>query len=147
MNTLLKITASFAGDAASSSQLADNYAADWLKHHPGGRIVTRDLAKEPIPHLDAGRFGAFLSNPAERTPEQQAVVEFSDALIDELRAADVIVMAVPMYNFSVPSTLRAYFDHIARAGVTVRYGASGPEGLITGKRAIVRQDLRRCLRG
>jgi FMN-dependent NADH-azoreductase len=137
MNTLLKITASIAGDAGSSTQLADRYAADWLERYPGGRIVTRDLARDPVPHLDAARFGALLSKPAGRTAEQQDVVEYSDALIAELREADVIVLAVPMYNFSVPSTLRAYFDHIARAGVTFRYGASGPEGLIKGKQAVV----------
>jgi FMN-dependent NADH-azoreductase len=66
-----------------------------------------------------------------------AVTEYSDALISELQAADTIVFAVPMYNFSVPSTLRAYFDHIARAGVTFRYTANGPEGLLKGKKAYV----------
>src|SRR5262245_16244114 len=137
MNTLLKITASFAGDTASSSRLADRYAADWLARHPGGRIITRDLAKTPVPHLDAERFGAFLSNPEQRSAEQQAVVDYSDGLVEELRQADVVVLAVPMYNFSVPSTLRAYFDHVARAGVTFRYGANGPEGLLTGKHAVV----------
>jgi FMN-dependent NADH-azoreductase len=137
MKTLLKITASIAGENASSSQLADRYAADWLDRHPGGRIVTRDLSRDPVPHIDAARFGAFLSSPEQRTADQQAVVDYSDALIAELREADVVVLAVPMYNFSVPSTLRAYFDHIARAGVTFRYGTNGAEGLLTGKKAVV----------
>ena len=69
--------------------------------------------------------------------EQQAVVAYSDALIDELRSADTIVLAVPMYNFGVPSTLRTYFDHVARAGVTFRYSSAGPEGLLAGRRAYV----------
>ena len=73
----------------------------------------------------------------DRTPEQRAVTEYSDALIDELRSADTIVLGVPMYNFGVPSTLRTYFDHIARAGVTFRYTSSGPEGLLAGRRAYV----------
>jgi len=90
-----------------------------------------------VPHLTAERFQAFLSQPEARTSEQKAVSEYSDALIEELRNADTVVFAVPMYNFSVPSTLRAYFDHIARAGVTFRYTATGPEGLLKGKKAYV----------
>jgi putative NADPH-quinone reductase len=80
---------------------------------------------------------AFLAKPEERSAEQQAVVDFSDALIAELRQADEIVIGLPMYNFGVPSTLKAYFDHIARAGVTFRYTANGPEGLLTGKKVTI----------
>jgi FMN-dependent NADH-azoreductase len=97
----------------------------------------RDLAREPVPHLDAARFGAFLAKPGERSAEQQAVVDYSDALIAELRLADVIVLGLPMYNFGVPSQLKAYFDHIARAGVTFRYTEQGSVGLLTGKKAYV----------
>jgi FMN-dependent NADH-azoreductase len=97
----------------------------------------RDLAKAPVPHLDANRFGAFVAKPDERTTEQIAVVGYSDTLVAELKGADVIVLAVPLYNFGIPSTLKAYFDHIARAGVTFRYTDKGPVGLLTGKRAIV----------
>ena len=75
--------------------------------------------------------------PEERNAEQQAAVAYSDALIDELRRADVIVLGLPMYNFGVPSQLKAYFDHIARAGVTFRYTEKGAEGLVTGKKAYV----------
>ena len=100
-------------------------------------MITRDLAADPAPHLTAERFQAFNTRPEDRTPEQQAVVEYSDALIDELRAADTVVLAVPMYNFGVPSTVRTYFDHIARAGVTFRYTSTGPEGLLAGRRAYV----------
>ncbi|SPJ17894.1 FMN-dependent NADH-azoreductase (fragment) [Burkholderiales bacterium] len=90
-----------------------------------------------MPHLDAARFQALLSAPAERSPEQQAVVSYSDTLIEELQAADVIVLGLPMYNFGIPSQLKAYFDHVARAGVTFRYSEKGPVGLLTGKRAYV----------
>ena len=90
-----------------------------------------------MPHLTAERFGAFSAKPAERSAEQQAVIAYSDALIDELRRADVIALGLPMYNFGVPSMLKAYFDHIARAGVTFRYTANGPEGLLTGKKVYV----------
>ena len=118
-------------------EVADRFAADWLARHPEGRIVKRDLASDPVPHLTAERFQAFLSQPDARTAEQRALTAYSDALIAELQNADTIVFAVPMYNFSVPSTLRAYFDHIARAGVTFRYTSNGPEGLLKGKKAYV----------
>jgi FMN-dependent NADH-azoreductase len=100
-------------------------------------VITRDLAADPAPHLTAERFQAFNTRPEDRTSEQRAVVDYSDALIDELRAADTIVLAVPMYNFGVPSTLRTYFDHVARAGVTFRYTSAGPQGLLGGRRAYV----------
>jgi FMN-dependent NADH-azoreductase len=137
MQTLLKIQTSLFSDAGQSSQLADRLTAQWLSAHPHGRVVTRDLSREPVPHLTAERFQAFLTKPEERTPEQREVVQFSDTLIQELRDADVIVLTAPMYNFSIPSTLRAYFDHIARSGVTFRYTANGPEGLIKGKKIYV----------
>lgn len=137
MSTLLQINASLAGGNGQSSKLADRFVADWIANHPGGHVVKRDLASDPVPHLTAERFQAFLAQPDARTPEQQAVTEYSDALIEELKNADTIVFAVPMYNFSVPSTLRAYFDHIARAGVTFRYTANGPEGLLKGKKTYI----------
>jgi FMN-dependent NADH-azoreductase len=137
MKTLLQINASLAGAHGQSSQLAERFVADWRIQHPDGRVVTRDLAAEPVPHLTAQRFQALLSQPEARSDEQRAVIDYSDALIAELRDADTIVFAVPMYNFSVPSTLRAYFDHIARAGVTFAYTANGPEGLLKGKKVFV----------
>ncbi|HEX7116528.1 MAG TPA: FMN-dependent NADH-azoreductase [Steroidobacter sp.] len=137
MKTLLKIQASLYGANGASSRLAEEFAARWLENHPDGRVITRDLSAMPVPHLTAECFAAFGTPPEARTPEQRELVAYSDALIEELRAADEIVFAVPMYNFSVPSTLRAYFDHIARAGVTFRYTENGPEGLIKGKKAYV----------
>jgi FMN-dependent NADH-azoreductase len=137
MPTLLKIQSSLSGDDSQSSQLAARYAREWLARHPGGRVITRDLARDPVPHLTAERFAAFAARPESRTAAQQAIVAESDVLVDELKSADVVVLAVPMHNFSVPSTLRAYFDHVARAGVTFRYTAEGPQGLLTGKRAVL----------
>jgi FMN-dependent NADH-azoreductase len=101
------------------------------------RVIAHDLANDPVPHLTAERFQAFLARPESRTLEEQKVVNESDALIDELRAADTIVLGLPMYNFGIPSTLKAYFDHVARAGVTFRYAEKGPEGLLRGKKAYV----------
>ena len=137
MKTLLQINSSLFAGGGQSSQLAASFVAGWRASHPGAKVVVRDLSAPPIPHLDAERFAAFLAQPEQRTAAQRAVVAYSDALIDELRAADVIVLGLPMYNFGVPSTLKAYFDHIARAGVTFRYTAQGPVGLLTGKQAYV----------
>jgi FMN-dependent NADH-azoreductase len=135
--SLLQLSASIHSDGGQSSQLASRFVQAYRQHHPDARIVRRDLASESVPHLSAGRFGAFQSKAGERTAEQRAVVEYSDALIAELRDADVIVLGLPMYNFGVPSQLKAYFDHIARAGVTFKYSDKGAVGLLTGKKAYV----------
>ena len=137
MNTLLHINSSLFSDQGQSSQLAAQYVADWKAANPRGHVISRDLARDPVPHLTAERFQAFLADPARRSAEQAAHVAYSDALVQELRAADTIVLALPMYNFGVPSALKAYFDHIARSGVTFRYTEKGPVGLMTGKRAVV----------
>jgi FMN-dependent NADH-azoreductase len=131
MTTLLLKTSLF-GDAGLSSRLATDFA-----ERRGGRVVVRDLAKDPVPHLTAERFQAFLAKPEARTPEQQAIVDDSDRLIAELAQADTLVIGLPMYNFALPSTLKAYFDHIARAGVTFKYTDKGAVGLLTGKKAYV----------
>src|SRR5256885_14651262 len=135
MKTLLQIRSSIFSEGGQSSRLAERFVAAWREANPHGQVVVRDLARDPIPHLDAARFGAFLAKPGERTPEQTAVAEGSEALIDELKRADVVVLGLPMYNFGIPSTLKAYFDHIARAGVTFRYTDKGPVGLLAGKQA------------
>lgn len=137
MTTLLQINASLFANEGQSSQLANRFVAAWQSRNPEGQVLVRDLAADPVPHLDGERFSAFLSKPGERSVAQQAVVDYSDALIEELKAADVVVLGLPLYNFGVPSTLKAYFDHIARAGVTFRYAAQGPEGLLRGKKAYV----------
>ena len=130
--TTLQLNTSLFGPGGQSTTLANEFVA-----RRGGKVIVRDLARDPVPHLDAARFGAFLAKPEARTSEQQAVVDYSDALIAELREADTIVLGLPMYNFNVPSTLRAYFDHVARVGVTFKYSDKGPVGLLTGKKAYV----------
>jgi FMN-dependent NADH-azoreductase len=137
MTTLLKVQSSLFSKQGQSSALTDLFAEQWLKQNPGGQIVTRNLASEPVPHLDQQRFGALTTPEDQRSEQQQLIVAYSDTLINEIKNAEMLVLGVPMYNFSVPSVLRAYFDHIARAGVTFRYTAKGPEGLLTGKKAIV----------
>lgn len=137
MKTLLELNASMFSSGGQSSRLADSFVAAWQASHPGAKVIRRDLAGDPVPHLSAERFQAFLAPADARSAGQKAVVEFSDSLIDELRRADVIVLGLPMYNFGVPSTLKSYFDHVARVGVTFRYTEKGPVGLLTGKKAYV----------
>ena len=135
MSKVLQINSSIHSEQGQSSALAAQFVETLRRR--GADVVTRDLAREPVPHLDAGRFAAFLAKPEQRTAEQHAVAAYSDGLIAELRAADVLVLGLPMYNFGVPSQLKAYFDHVARAGVTFRYTQGGPVGLLTGKKAYV----------
>ena len=137
MKTLLQIKTSLFSDHGQSSQLSDRFVAQWRAANHRGQVITRDLAKDPVPHLTAERFQAFLAKPEERTLAQAADAAYSDALIDELKRADVIVIGLPMYNFGVPSALKAYFDHVARGGQTFRYTEKGPVGLLTGKKAYV----------
>src|SRR5690606_24510368 len=129
MTKLLQINTSLFSDNGQSSKLSQDFVAAWRARHPDGTVVVRDLAANPLPHLTARRFQACLAKPEDSTPEQQATVADSDALIDELKSADQIVIGLPMYTFGIPATLKAYIDHIARAGVTFRYTANGPEGL------------------
>jgi len=137
MKTLLQVNASIFSDQGQSSKLAEQFVSAWLKNNPDAEVIVRDLAQDPVPHLDSLRFLAFLADPQARTMEQQAVVSYSDGLISELKRADIIVLGLPMYNFGIPSILKAYIDHVARAGVTFRYSETGPVGLLTGKKAYV----------
>ena len=134
---LLQINTSLFAGQGQSSQLAEKFVAEWQARHADSRVTVRDLARDGVPHLDATRFSAFTTAAEARSPEQRAVIAYSDALINELKAADVIVLGLPLHNFGVPSQLKAYFDHVARAGVSFRYTANGPEGLIKGKKVYV----------
>ncbi len=138
MSTLLQLNASINNNNGQSSQLANQFVAAFRETHPEAKIIVRDVAAAgAVPHLDAERFGAFITKSEERSSAQHAVVAYSDALIAELQQADVIVLGLPMYNFGVPSQLKAYFDHIARAGVTFKYTDKGPKGLLAGKKVYV----------
>lgn len=137
MHTLLQLKTSLFSNQGESSQLSDAFVAAWCLSHPGAEVVTRDLATNPVPHLDEAGFQAFLAKPEARNTEQQAKVAYSDTLIQEVQAADVLVIGLPMYNLGIPSMLKAWLDHIARAGVTFRYTETGPQGLLSGKKAYV----------
>lgn len=137
MSTLLQINSSVFSTGGQSSQLADHYVAAWKKNHPGAKVITRDLATDAVPHLGGATVGAFFTPADKRNDEQKAAIALSDRLVAEVQEADTIVIGAPMYNFSVPSVLKAWFDHIARAGITFRYTENGPVGLLTGKKVVV----------
>ncbi len=137
MSNLLLITSSLFGDQSKSGQIADEFVDAWRRTHLGTTVVERELTPASMPHLSLDALGALMTPAEQRSTEQTASVAFGDRLIAELEAADTIVLAVPMYNFSVPSTLKAWIDHVARAGRTFRYTAAGPEGLLKGKRVFV----------
>lgn len=132
---ILKIDSSVFAAGGVSHQLADELVARLLG--AGDRVVNRDLAAEGVPHLDGERIQALNTEPAQRSERQQAMVAYADDQIAQVQRADVLVIGAPMYNFSVPSVLKAWFDHIARAGVTFEYTSEGPSGLLSGKRAYV----------
>jgi len=129
-------TSLFAGNGQSTA-LANEFVQALREQNAGSRVTVRDLATEPVPHLDGERFGAFITKAEDRTAAQADVIAYSDRLIAELQRADVIVIGAPMYNFGIPSQLKSYFDHVARAGITFRYTANGPEGLLKDKKAYV----------
>jgi FMN-dependent NADH-azoreductase len=137
MTTVLHINSSLFSDDGQSSQLSNAFVALWQQRHADIRVIKRDLSAQPLPHLDLERIAAYGTPVAERTLRQQALTEESDRLIAELQQADVLVLGVPMYNFGIPSTLKAYFDHIARAGITFRYTEQGAEGLLAHKKVYV----------
>lgn len=130
MKTLLQINSSLFSMQGQSTLLAGRFVEKWKKENPGGKVIVRDLASKPVPHLTGERFQAFLTEAGERTAEQAAFAAESDRLIEELESADAIVMGLPMYNFGIPSTLKAWIDHVARAGKTFKYTANGPVGLL-----------------
>lgn len=135
MSKVLVLKSSILAGYSQSSQLADYYV-DQAKAN-GDEVTLRDLAANPIPVLDGELVGALRPSDAPLSPRQQEALSLSDALIAELQAHDVIVIAAPMYNFNIPTQLKNYFDLIARAGVTFRYTEAGPEGLVKGKRAVI----------
>ncbi|OQP31014.1 MULTISPECIES: FMN-dependent NADH-azoreductase [Pantoea] len=135
MSKVLVLKSSILAGYSQSSQLADFYVEE--AKAKGDQVTVRDLAADPIPVLDGELVGALRPSDAPLSPRQQEALDLSNALIDELQAHDVVVIAAPMYNFNIPTQLKNYFDLVARAGVTFRYTEAGPEGLVKGKRAVI----------
>jgi FMN-dependent NADH-azoreductase len=137
MTTLLHIDSSIRSTGSVSRQLTAEFVSKWTIARPGDTVVARDLARDPVPHLTEQMMGAFFTPADSRSPEQAKTVALSDTLVEELFAADVIVIGVPMYNFSISSTLKAWIDHVTRAGVTFRYTETAPVGLVGGKKVYI----------
>ncbi len=136
MTTVLVLNSSATGEASVSRLLVQEAVTRLAAQEPELHVVSRDLGAAPVPHLDLDS-ATVLRSGTPVNDAQAAALVLSDALIAELKAADVIVIGAPMYNFGIPSTLKAWFDYVLRAGQTFRYTEAGPEGLVTGKRAIV----------
>ena len=131
---ILQINSSARRSASHSTRLATRIVQRLRDADPEAALTVRDLGATPHPVLDEAVLGALFTPADQRTPEQAARVALDDALIAEIQAADVVVVGVPMYNFGVPAALKNWIDAISRAGVTFRYSAKGPEGLLKGKR-------------
>lgn len=133
MATLLYIKSSIFGDNGNSSKLANHFIEQWQAKHPEGEVVVRDLIAEELPHMDGTVVTALRGDAAEHADEHRAILSLSDELVAELKAADEVVIGVPLYNFNIPSQMKSYFDLLARAGVTFSYTENGPVGLIGDK--------------
>lgn len=137
MSRVLVIESSARQQGSVSRDLTQQFIATWKAAHPADQVQVRDLAIDPVPHLDATLLGGWMTPSEQQSEAEKAALARSNQLTDELLAADVLVLAAPMYNFSIPSTLKAWLDHVLRAGVTFKYTDTGPQGLLTGKRAFV----------
>ena len=137
MATILVVESSARDEGSISRQLTAELIAGWQQQSPDDRIILRDVAAQPLPHLDMDMLCGRMLPPAEQTLAQQAADARCRELAAELLEADVVVLAAPMYNFGVPSTLKAWIDHVLYAGLTFRYTENGPVGLLEGKRGVV----------
>ena len=135
---LLHIDSSVLGANSVSRALTARTVAEWQATHPGTTVEYLDLAVDAPSHLDMNSLGFRMGiDSPDLTPAQKRENEVSEKLVSQFLAADVVVIGAPMYNFSIPSQLKAWIDRIAQAGRTFRYTATGPEGLAKGKTVIV----------
>ena len=140
MPTLLHISVSLGGKDSISRRLGDAAVEAWTAKNPGGRIIERDLAKTPLTFVDVDWIAGAFSPPEYHTENHKKALALSNELVSELLDSDEIILGTPMYNFSIPAALKAWIDHVVRAGKTFRYEADGtPEGLLagTGKKVLV----------
>ncbi len=137
MSRVLIIESSARQQDSTSRQLTRDFIAQWQAANPADAVTVRDVALNPLPHLDSTLLGGWMKPQDQRSAEEAQALTRSNELTDEVLAADVLVLAAPMYNFTIPSTLKAWLDHVLRAGVTFKYTDTGPQGLLTGKRAFV----------
>jgi len=136
--TILHIDSSPLGDLSVSRKLTAKTLQELRESYPEAKVVKRDLGTSPLPHLDGLTLGSFFTPPDQRNAALHQAVQLSDQVVEELLAADVIVIGAPMWNFGIPSALKAWIDHVVRRGRTFKYGAAGPESLLPkGKKVII----------
>lgn len=136
MTSILRVESSIKGEASVSRRLTDRITARLEAANPGASVTLRDLSKG-VPQIDGAWIGAVFTPAEARNADQAKIAAYSDALLAEVRTADILVIALPVYNFGVPAPLKAWIDHLARKGETFTYTETGPQGLLKGKRAIV----------
>lgn len=129
-HTILHINTSPMGERSYSRKLGAKVLSELQSKYPGSTLKVRDLAAQPLPHLSAQTVGAFFTPAEQRTPELNAAVADSDAAVAELKSANIVVIGAPMWNFGIPSSLKAWIDHVARSGQTFKFGPNGPEGML-----------------
>jgi FMN-dependent NADH-azoreductase len=138
MTRLLRIDSSSRTSGSHSRALADAFQVSWLAAHPGDEIIVRDLVASPVPHIADITIAGMFTPPDQHTPAMKEALRLSDTLIAELLSADVLLLSVPIYNFTIPSALKAYIDHVSRVGHTFGFDEQkGLHGLITGKKAFI----------
>ena len=137
-HTILHIDSSPLGERSISRKLTAKVLAELKVKHPDSKVITRDFGANSLPHLSGTVIGAFFTPPDKRDAALSEAIKLSDQAVDELAEADVIIIGTPMWNFGIPSSLKAWIDHIVRAGRTFKYGANGSESLLpAGKKVII----------
>ncbi len=136
-HTILHIDSSPLGDNSVTRKLTAKTVAQLREANADSTVITRDLAHSPLPHLSAQTLASFFTPADQRDEAQQNDVKLSDEAIDELIKADTVVIGSPMWNFGIPSVLKAWVDHVARAGLTFKYGETGPEGLLAADKKVI----------
>lgn len=134
---ILRVDSSVNGANSISRQLTDSILAHLAAKHPDATVVERDLVANPLPHIDPVTTQAIRTSPETHSPEAAAAFPAERAVLDEFLASDIVVIGAPMYNFSIPSQLKAWLDRLGVAGVTFSYSEKGPEGLAGGRKVIV----------
>jgi FMN-dependent NADH-azoreductase len=137
MSKILSIISSPRGEASNSIKLSTAIIDKLKEKDPGAAVLVKDLTKSPFPHMEESHLAAFFTPAEQHTDADKEAIKHSNQAIQEIMDADIIVIGAPMYNFGISSTLKAYIDHIARAGITFKYTANGPEGLVKGKKVYV----------
>jgi FMN-dependent NADH-azoreductase len=134
MKKILLIDSSPRGEMSYTRKLSQAVIEKIKKKYPNSTVIHRDLTTSPLPHVDPFHLNAFFNSPEQHTEDDKRAIRDSNEIIRDLLHSDTLVIGIPMWNFSIPSVLKAWIDHLARAGKTFRYTPSGPEGLVTGKK-------------